>query len=186
MNPVPPLNLVAALARFDRDLRIRWARHQRHWVIEIKLPERQPGRVAERPNPFSETPRGKDTWEGWQQGWMYVTKLPHPIPYPTEFVIQHLKHLSLEAHRAKDALIERLDAAEAEDEARIKREWDVINEQGAKELFDRLAWDSKRQISTHVAGPNPRRVDHDGFTTYDRRAVVAMVESASAQETTHD
>jgi len=173
MSPTPPLNLVAALARLDRDLRIRWARHQRHWVIEIKMPERQPARVAEKPNPFSTTPRGMDTWEGYKEGWLYVTKLPHPIPYPTDFILAHLKHLSLEAHQAKDALIQRLEEAEAEDEARNLREWAVINEQGAKEIYDRLQWDNKRQISTHVAGPNPLRVEHEGFTTYDRRKVTA-------------
>jgi hypothetical protein len=137
------------------------------------MPERQPGRIAEQPSPFGTTPRARDTWEGWQQGWLFVTKLPHPIPYPTDFVLAHLKHLSLEAHQAKDALLARLDEAEAEDEARTKREWSVKNEQGAKEIFDRLAWDTKRTISTHVAADNPLRVEHPGFVTYDRRTVTA-------------
>jgi len=173
MNPIPPLNLVAALARFDRDLRIRWARHQRHWVIEIRARERQPARVAEKPSPFGTTPRAMDTFEGWKDGWLYVTKLPQPIPYPIDFILSHLKHLSLEAHQAKDELIRRLDAAEAEEEAATKRAWDVVNEQGAKELYDRLQWDNKRVISTHVAGPNPLRHEQDGYVVYDRRTVSA-------------
>ncbi len=173
MNPIPPLAIVRDLAAYDKSLRIRWGQFQKLWIIETKMAERQPGYLAERPNPLGHTPRAKDWWDGWSQGYLFVTQLPHPIPYPTEFVIAHLKHLSLEAHRAKDAIISRLDAAEAEDDARMAREWARVNETGAKEIYDQLQWDQKRAISTHVAGENPHRTEHDGFVTYDRRTVTA-------------
>jgi hypothetical protein len=170
---MPPLGLVQKLALFDKDLRIRWATHQKCWLIELKAKERQPGYLAEKPSAFGTTPRALDAWESWRQGYVFVTKLAHPITYPWEFIAAHLKHLSLEAHQAKDELLRRLEAAEAEDEAATKRAWDVVNEQGAKEIYDRLQWDNKRVISTHVAGDNPLRAEHDGFVTYDRRKVTA-------------
>lgn len=173
MNPMPPLSLVRDLNALDSSLRIRWGVHQHLWIIETKMQARQPGYLAEKPNPLGNTPRARDWWDGWSSGYLFVTQLPHPIPYPAEFVIAHLKHLSLEAHRAKEAIISRLDAAEAEDEERRLREWARVNEIGSKEIWDRLQWDNKRAISTHVAGPNPDRVEHDGFTTYDRRKVTA-------------
>jgi len=173
MNPMPPLSLVQNLQRLDPLLRIRWATHGKHWLIEVKARERQPGWLAEKPSAFGTTPRALDAWDGWRQGYCYVTKLRHPIEYPWDFIAAHLKHLTLEAHQAKDELLRRLDAAEAEEEAETKRAWDTINEQGAREIYDRLAWDTKRQISTHVAGDNPLRTEHDGFVTYDRRGVTA-------------
>jgi len=173
MSPTQAPHLVRALHAFDPQMRWRWARHGKHWVIELKMPERQPAWLLERPNPFGQTNRAKDTWEGYKDGYLYVTKMKHPVEYPWAFIADHLRHLSLEAHQAKDALIARLDAAEAEEEAAIQRKWATGNEAAAREIFDRMAWDTKRQISTHVAGPNPLRSEHEGYVVYDRRKVMA-------------
>jgi len=173
VTPTQAPHLIRALHAFDPQMRWRWATHGKHWVIELKMPERQPAWLLERPNPFGHTNRAKDTWDGYKEGYLYVTKMKHPVEYPWAFIAEHLRHLSLEAHAAKDRLIDRLDAAEAEEEARNQRAWNVINEQGAKELYDRLQWDNKRAISTHVAGPNPLRHEHDGYVVYDRRTVNA-------------
>ncbi len=176
MSPIPPLGLVAALARFDKDLRIRWGTHQKLWLIEVKAKERQPGWLAEKPSAFGTTPRALDAWAGWREGYCFVTQLAHPITYPWEFLAAHLTHLSLEAHQAKDALIARLDEVERQQEAATQREWDLVNEAGAKELYDRLCWTQGREISTHVAGPNPHAEPRDGYTLFDRR--VSARESA--------
>lgn len=170
MTPTPDPGLVANLRRLDPDLRLRWGRHQALWLIELKAREREPAWLAERPNPMGSTPRAMDTWEGWKDGYMYVTRLAHPITYPWAFIAEHLTHLSLEAHRAKDALLERLEAAEAEDEARAKRAWDVVNEAGAKEIYDRLAWDQGRRVS--LATPAPREEPREGYVVVDRRVTV--------------
>ena len=179
MSPSPPDGLIENLRRLDPTLRLRWATHQHKWLIEVKARERQPSWQAERPSPIGTTPRALDWWEGWKDGYVYVTALAHPIRFPWPFIAHHLKHLSLEAHQAKDRLIERLDAAEAEQEASTKREWSTVNEAGAKELYDRLQWDNKREISTYVAGPNPHLVQRDGFTVYDRRRVCENTEHQS-------
>lgn len=171
-SPIPDLGLVQHLARLDKSLRLRWATHQKKWLIELKVREREPQWLAERPNPMGTTPRAKDTWDGWKDGYMYVTALSHPITYPWAFIAEHLKHLSLEAHHAKTALVERLDAAEAEDEARVTRDWALKNETGAKELYDRLQWSEKREISTFVAGPNPNVEQREGYAVVDRRVTV--------------
>lgn len=169
MNPIPPLSLVQNLALLDKDLRIRWGRHQAVWLIELKVKERQPAYLAEKPNPMGTTPRAKDWWESWVDGYAFVTKLAHPIVYPWDFIAAHLKHLSLEAHQGKAELLRRLDAAEAEDEAKAKREWARINETGAKEIYDRLAWDTKREISTYVGTSAPKEEARDGYVVVDRR-----------------
>ena len=169
MSPIPPLGLVQKLSQFDKDLRIRWATHQKLWLIELKAKERQPGYLAEKPSAFGTTPRALDAWDSWRQGYVYVTKLRHPIEYPWEFIAAHLKHLSLEAHQAKDRLLERLEAAEAEEEAAIKRAWDVGNEAAAKQIYDDMSWAEGRTVSLNQPGAHPKEEAREGYVVVDRR-----------------
>ena len=171
MSPSPPDGLVEHLRRLDPQLRLRWGRHQAKWLVEIKAREREPAYLAERPSPIGTTPRALDWWEGWKDGYVYVTALAHPIRFPWPFIAHHLKHLSLEAHQAKDRLIERLDAAEAEQEASKKREWNTINEAGAKELYEAFAWEQGRRVSLHQPAPSVKEEPRDGYVLRDRRVV---------------
>lgn len=167
--PLAPNWLVEHLRRFDSDLRLRWGAHQEKWLIEVKARERQPDYLKEKPSAVGTTPRALDWWDGWRDGYVYVTALAHPVRYPWEFIASHLTHLSLEAHRSKDALLDRLDAAEAEDEARAKRTWNTANEAGAKELYEMLAWDQGRRVSLNEPGANPLLEQRDGYVVVDRR-----------------
>lgn len=171
MNPTPDPGLVRNLAALDPALRLRWGRHQKKWIIDVRAEARQPSWQQERPNPLGESPRALDWWEGWKAGYLYVTALAHPIAFPWEFIAAHLKHLSLEAHRAKDALIDRLDEAEREQEAAAKRKWAVGNEAAAKQLYDDLAWEQGRRVSLHQPGSHPKEESRDGFVIRDRRVL---------------
>lgn len=170
--PASPLGLVGQLRQFDPALRLRWARHQACWLIELHVPEQLPAWRQERPNPFGSSPRAKDEWEGWKDGYLYVTKLSHPIEYPWDFIAAHLTHLTLRAHHAKTALLERLEAAEAEAEAAAKRDFATQGEAAAKELYDRLAWDQGRRVSLQQPGENPLLEAREGFVVRDRRVAV--------------
>ena len=172
MSPSPPDGLVENLRRLDPELRLRWGQHQ-HRVDHRGAGARgaQEQWQQERPSPVGTSPRALDWWEGWSSGFLHVTALAHPIAYPWSFIAAHLKHLSLEAHHAKDALIERLDAAEREEEMAAKRKWATGNEAAAKTLFDDWGWEQKRKISTFVPGENPHITSCDGFVVYDRRRV---------------
>jgi hypothetical protein len=171
MSPSPPDGLVENLRRLDPDLRLRWGRHQAKWIIEVKVQERLPQREQERPSPVGTSPRALDWWEGWTAipPGLYVTALPQPCPFPWDFIAAHLKHLSLEAHQAKDRLIERLDAAEREEEMAAKRKWAVGNEAAAKTLYDDFAWEQGRRVSLNQPGANPKIEPRDGFSVVDRR-----------------
>lgn len=167
--PRPPDGLVDNLRRFDPALRLRWGRHQELWLIEVKLPPRAPQLHAERPSPIGRTPHALDWWEGWKDGYLYVTQMRHPIEYPWDFIAAHLKHLSLQADHAKDALLDRLDAAEAAEEAAADRAWQVNNEAAAKQLYDDFAWDQGRRVSLNEPGAHPKEEARDGYIVLDRR-----------------
>jgi hypothetical protein len=169
VSPSPPDGLVENLRRLDPDLRLRWATHQQVWLVELQVKERQPSYLAEKPSAVGTTPRALYWWDSWRLGRIFVTKFTHPIRFPWEFLAAHLKHLSLEAHHAKDALLERLDEVERQEEVAAKRKWDVGNEAAAKTLFDDWGWEQKRKISTFVPGENPHVTSCDGFVVYDRR-----------------
>jgi hypothetical protein len=169
MSPSPPDGLVENLRRLDPQLRLRWGQHQHKWIIEVKAQERLPQREQERPSPVGTSPRALDWWEGWVGGYLYVTALPQPCPFPWDFIAQHLKHLSLEAHHAKDALLERLDAAEREQEAVAKRKWAVGNEAAAKTLYDDFAWEQGRRVSMNQPAPSTKIEPREGFSIVDRR-----------------
>jgi hypothetical protein len=170
MSPSPPDGLVENLRRLDPQLRLRWGQHQAKWIIEVRARgERQPQWQQERPSPIGTSPRALDWWSGWKDGWLFVTALAHPIAYPWEFIAAHLKHLSLEAHLAKDALVERLDAAEREEEAAAKRKWATGNEAAAKTLYDDFAWEQGRRVSLHQPGSSVKEQARDGYTVLDRR-----------------
>jgi hypothetical protein len=161
---------VEGLRQYDSALRLRWGIHQRCWIVEVRARgERQPQWQQERPSPIGTSPRALDWWSGWKDGYLFVTKLAHPIPYPLEFVLAHLKHLSLEAHQAKDRLIERLDAAEREEEMAAKRAFAVGNEAAAKQLYDDWSWEQGRRVSMNQPGLNPHIEARDGFSVVDRR-----------------
>lgn len=170
----PDKGLVENLRRLDPDLRLRWGRHQHKWMIELRVPEQHPSWVQERPTVESnDDPRYLDVQEGWKDGYVYVTMLPHPIPYPWDFIAAHLKHLSLRAHRAKDRLVERLEEAEAKDQASKWREWVNVNEAASKDLYDMLAWDQGRTVSLAEVGPSVREEAREGYVVLDRRVKVA-------------
>jgi hypothetical protein len=167
--PAPPDGLIDHLRRFDPMLRLRWATHQAKWLIEIQLPPRSPALRAERPSPLGTSPRALDWWDGWKDGYLYVTALAHPITYPWEFIAAHLTHLTLNAHLAKDALMGRLDEAERLEEVSVDRAWDVVNEAGAKTLYDDMAWESGRRVSMNDAGRPAKEEAREGYVVMDRR-----------------
>jgi hypothetical protein len=170
MSPSPPDGLVENLRRLDPELRLRWGQHQHKWIIEVRARgERQEQWQQERPSPIGTSPRALDWLEGWKAGYFYVTALAHPIVYPWPFIAAHLKHLSLEAHHAKDALLERLDEAERQEELAAKGPWKVANEAGAKTLYDDLAWEQGRRVSLNQPAPSVKEEPREGYTVRDRR-----------------
>jgi hypothetical protein len=162
----PPLGFVADLARFDPDLRVRWGPHSHQWFIEIKCRERMPDYLGERPNPLGTSPRARDLWEGWLEGYLHVLSVPREL-LAWDLVASYLKMYRVQSHAEARRLSDRLDELDAQWEASIDRQTDTLAEAFGHDLYDQFAWDQKRRISTFV--PAVTEEAHDGFIVRDRR-----------------
>jgi len=166
----PPAGFAADLCRFDDQLRCRWGAHSHQWFIEIKCRERMPGYLEERPNPLGSSPRARDLWEGWQQGYLHVLSVPRDL-LQWDLVGRYLAQYRVASHQDADRLCARLDELDAQWEASIDRQTDTLAEACGHDLYDQFAWDQKRRISTFV--PAAKEEPHDGFIVRDRRLRVS-------------
>jgi len=169
----PPRSFVKDLAAYDPALRVRWAKHMGKWLIERKLELRNPAWLAERPlNPFGHSPRAKDLWQGWRQGYVHVLTVPREL-LAWSVVAPHLAAVDREQAGSWEALIQRIEEADAKLEAERAR--NVVNwaEATAGEAADTIMWREGHRVATAHApsgvASSDRVETHEGFTVRVRK-----------------
>jgi hypothetical protein len=175
MSPTPPPSIERDLALYDPRLRLRWGPHTALWYLERKMDARHPQLEKERPNPGGTSPRWRDIWPGWKDGYAVVMAI-HPSRCTTRIILEALRSTDLHALGGTDALNRRLDAIQEEEDKRLDRELDTFVEAGSRELFDRCQWVGKRKIQVPNDDVTVERItpviQHEGFTVLDRRVTV--------------
>jgi len=172
----PPSSFVKDLAAYDPALRCRFGRHMQKWLIERKLEIRNPAWLAERPlNPFGHGARAKDLWAGWREGYVHVLTVP-PDLLAWSIVAPHLAAVDREQAGGWQALIQRIEDADAVLEA--QRERNVVNwaEATAGEAADVIMWREGHRLATphepSGVASSDRVEAHDGFTVRVRKGAV--------------
>ncbi|HJQ65353.1 MAG TPA: hypothetical protein VJ816_03195 [Gemmatimonadales bacterium] len=167
MTPDP--SFVKDLQAYDAKLRVRWGRHTERWIIERKVPDRDPAWRAERPiNPFGTNKRAKDLWAGWREGYVCVM-LVHPSLLNWRTVAPELAASDSQHAGSWEALADRMDAADAAMEAERMRTVTNWSESASKAGADHLFWQQKHTIA--VTQPTPYEARHpDGFIVRTRRS----------------
>lgn len=165
MTPDP--SFVKDLTAYDRQLRVRWGPHTARWLIERRLPPRNPQWIAERPNPFGRSPRAKDLWEGWKAGYLHVLSVDRELLH-WQTVAPVLAEADAQQAGGWAALNVKMDAAEAAWEASLDRERVTWQQAAGYEAADMLAWLQGRRVS--MFQPEAEAIRHpDGFVIRDRR-----------------
>ena len=139
----PPREVVAALQRYDPDLRLRWGVRTALWIIERRMPERHKDLLAERPNPWK-SPKGFDLYDGWKEGYVHVLSV-HPSLLDAR-VFDALREADAWRQGGFEGLNRKLNDAEAQWEAEKDRAIQNWNEGAAREAHDRLAWLQGRRV----------------------------------------
>ena len=143
----PPEGFVKDLRAYDPALRVRWGEASKTWIIERFIREhRHPQLYAEMPPRFSRVPWLADEWVGWQEGYVSVGRV-NPGYLHWNLIAPKLRAVDLYVVGGKDALIRKLDAADAAWEAERERDQQNIIEAAISESYDRLKWLGKERIS---------------------------------------
>lgn len=172
MSPTPPPSIERDLALYDPTLRLRWGPNTNLWYLERKMDARHPAMEKERPAPGGTSPRWRDIWPGWRDGYAVVMCI-HPSLCTSRFILEALRNSDIHAHDGTAALNRRLDDLQAAEDAAADRMLDTFVEAGSRDLFDRAQWLEKRK----VYAPNDEVavdkitpvVQADGFVIRDRR-----------------
>ena len=163
----PDSSFVKDLAAYDPRLRVRFGRHTERWLIERHLPERNPAWVAERPNPFGRSPRAKDLWEGWRDGYVHVLTVDRAL-LNWQTVAPALAEADVQQAGSWAALNHKMDEAETAWEAALDRERQDWTQQASYDAYDHMAYFEGRRIALY--NPEPQTEVHpDGFLIRDRR-----------------
>lgn len=175
MSPTPPPSIERDLALYDDRLRLRWGPHTQLWYLERKMDARHPQLEKERPAPGGTSPRWRDIWPGWRDGYAVVMAV-HPSLCTSRLILAALRDSDIHAHDGSAALNRRLDEIqEAEDKA-LDRQLDTFVEAGSRSLFDRDQWIGKRKIQVPNDDVTVERItpviEHEGFKVLDRRITV--------------
>jgi hypothetical protein len=166
----PPADFVRQLHDFDSSLRCRWGKHLGQWLIEVKVRERQPSWLRERPNGLGRSARAKDLWLAWMEGYLHVLTV-HPSLLTWDKVAPVLRSIRLEDTGQVAALIRKLDEEDAAWERSTDRLRDNLNEVGASELYDALTWEQGRRVSAFNPEPLATLETREGYKVQDRRRV---------------
>jgi hypothetical protein len=160
----PPESFVRDLRAYDPALRARWATRTRQWFIEVKLDERVPQLLRERPNPWGGD-IGHDLYAGWREGYLHVTSVPvGQLEWSRVAPTLHLA--SIVAKRRIDHIADQVEAIEAEREAAADKAIATWAADASSDAYDRLAWAGKRRVDVPVEV-------RDGYVVSDRRTVSA-------------
>ena len=175
LAPALPDSVDRDLKAYDASLRLRWGPHTSLWYLEKKLDVRHPSLGKERPNPLGTSPRCRDLWEGYRDGYAIVMCV-HPSLCTSRIILEALRNTDLHALGGAEALNRRLDAIqEAEDKAQ-DRVLDTFLQGASRDLFDRAQWMGKRRIQVPNDDVDVARItpveQHDGFSVLDRRVRV--------------
>ena len=142
MTPMP--GFVKDLHAYDRQLRVRWSTHTSRWLIERKLPPRNPQFLREIPNAWT-SPRGLDLYEGITEGYVHVMSV-HPDLLAWSIVAPELSRCDAERAGGFAGLNAELDAAEAQWQAGVDRERQNFLESASRAAHDDLAWADGRRV----------------------------------------
>ena len=179
----PPPAFVAELRRYDPELRVRFARHQKCFIIDKKMPPRNRRYLQERPTSWR-GPRGRDLWEGWRDGYVHVLNVP--LDMLDARVFEVLAESDSWRQGGMEGINRQLDALDAAAERAAEKKVDDWAQDATRESYERLMWlNGHRQrvpddLDSHDATPTPEPVveHHDGFTV--RIARHRLVEETSA------
>lgn len=169
-----PETFVAALARYDARLRVRWGARTHRWIIERKMPERSPSWLRERPSPYR-SPRGLDAWDGWREGYV-VVMFVDPEMLHWSVVEPELAESDAVAQGGFAALSRKLDAQAEQEDAATDRTIANWSAAASSEAYDRLMWLQGNRIATpfaEVPEPLVPTEQHDGFVVRMRRSMDA-------------
>jgi len=172
MSPTPPPSIERDLKAYDPTLRLRWGPQTALWYLEKKMDARHPALEKERPNPLGTSPRCRDLWPGYRDGYAAVMCI-HPSLCTSRIVLAALRSGDIHAHDGTDALNRRLDDIQAAEDAALDRQLDTFVEAGSRDLYDRDQWIGKRKAyvpNDEAAVEKITPVEaRDGFVIRDRR-----------------
>lgn len=152
-----PDGFVSDLRRYDSALRVRWGAASKKWLIERYLRPMHPQVWQEMPPEHSRKPLFADAWDGWREGYVTVlTVAPDLLHW--NLVVQALAENDMGRLGGKDALLRKIEAAEAEWESAQQREIDTFVEAGTSESVERMAWLTGRRVAV------PEQVSDGGST----------------------
>lgn len=167
----PPVSFVRDLHGYDAALRVRFGVHTKRWIIERRLPERNPQWVQERANPFGRGNRAKDLWLGWKEGYVHVLSVDRDL-LNWQTVAPVLAEADMQQAGSWAKLNAKMDEAEAKWEAGIDREQKDWTEQASYAAYDHMAYFEGRRISMFDPGEVPAERHPDGFLIRDRRGAI--------------
>ena len=146
------------------------------WLIERKLDLRNPAWLAERPlNPFGHGARAKDLWIGWRAGYVHVLTVPREL-LAWSVVAPHLAAVDREQAGSWDALIQRIEDADAALEAQKARAVVTWADAAAGEAADTIQWREGHRVATahepSGVASSDRIEAHEGFTVRVKKGAV--------------